>query len=112
MRYLLVDGQGNFGSVDGDPPAAYRYTEVPHDARSRRELLADIDKETVDFVDELRRQGAGAGRPADARAEPARQRLVGHRGRHGDEHPAAQPRRSRQRLHRADRQPEDLDSPG
>ncbi len=48
MRYMLVDGQGNFGSVDGDPPAAMRYTE----ARLRRiaeELLADINKETVDF---------------------------------------------------------------
>ncbi|MBQ5782780.1 MAG: DNA gyrase subunit A [Oscillospiraceae bacterium] len=48
MRYPLVDGQGNFGSVDGDPPAAYRYTE----ARMKRiadEMLRDIDKETVDF---------------------------------------------------------------
>ena len=50
MRYLLVDGQGNFGSVDGDPPAAYRYTECRMTALSS-ELLADIDKETVDFVD-------------------------------------------------------------
>ena len=50
MRYLLVDGQGNFGSVDGDPPAAQRYTECRMTALSS-ELLADIDKETVDFVD-------------------------------------------------------------
>src|ERR1700748_3426978 len=49
MRYLLVDGQGNFGSVDGDPPAAMRYTEVRM-SRIASELLADIDKETVDFV--------------------------------------------------------------
>ena len=49
MRYLLVDGQGNFGSVDGDAPAAMRYTEVRM-ARIASELLADIDKETVDFV--------------------------------------------------------------
>ena len=49
MRYILVDGQGNFGSVDGDAPAAMRYTEVRM-ARIARELLADIDKETVDFV--------------------------------------------------------------
>src|SRR3984885_62221 len=48
MRYLLVDGQGNFGSVDGDPPAAMRYTEVRM-SRVAGELLADIDKETVDF---------------------------------------------------------------
>jgi DNA gyrase subunit A len=50
MRYQLVDGQGNFGSIDGDPPAAYRYTECRMTALSA-ELLADIDKETVDFVD-------------------------------------------------------------
>ncbi|HEY2809610.1 MAG TPA: DNA gyrase subunit A [Steroidobacteraceae bacterium] len=49
MRYLLVDGQGNFGSVDGDMPAAMRYTEVRM-SRIASELLADIDKETVDFV--------------------------------------------------------------
>ena len=49
MRYMLVDGQGNFGSVDGDMPAAMRYTEVRM-SRLAHELLADIDKETVDFV--------------------------------------------------------------
>jgi DNA gyrase subunit A len=49
MRYLLIDGQGNFGSVDGDAPAAMRYTEVRM-AKITQELLADIDKETVDFV--------------------------------------------------------------
>ena len=48
MRYPLVDGQGNFGSVDGDSPAAYRYTECRLE-RLAGELLADIDKETVDF---------------------------------------------------------------
>ena len=61
LRYLLVDGQGNFGSVDGDPPAAMRYTEVRM-ARLAHELLADIDKETVDFVAELRRVGERAER--------------------------------------------------
>jgi len=50
MRYMLVDGQGNFGSVDGDSPAAMRYTEVRM-ARVAHELLADIDKQTVDFVE-------------------------------------------------------------
>src|ERR1700694_1256209 len=50
MRYMLVNGQGNFGSMDGDPPAAYRYTEAKM-ARLADELLADIDKETVDFRD-------------------------------------------------------------
>jgi DNA gyrase subunit A len=49
LRYLLVDGQGNFGSVDGDAPAAMRYTEVRM-SRIASELLADIEKETVDFV--------------------------------------------------------------
>ena len=48
MRYMLVDGQGNFGSVDGDAPAAMRYTEVRM-ARIAHEMLADLDKETVDF---------------------------------------------------------------
>jgi DNA gyrase subunit A len=49
MRYPLVDGQGNFGSVDGDPAAAYRYTEARL-TKLAEELLADIDKETVDFT--------------------------------------------------------------
>src|SRR5579863_6969899 len=48
MRYRLVDGQGNFGSMDGDPPAAMRYTEAKM-ARLSDELINDIDKETVDF---------------------------------------------------------------
>ncbi|MGB3453194.1 MAG: DNA gyrase subunit A [Moheibacter sp.] len=48
LRYLMVDGQGNFGSVDGDPPAAMRYTEARLQKISE-EMLADIDKETVDF---------------------------------------------------------------
>src|SRR5512146_2216557 len=50
LRYPLVDGQGNFGSVDGDPPAAYRYTECRM-TRISEDLLADIDKDTVDFVE-------------------------------------------------------------
>ncbi len=49
MRYQLVDGQGNFGSVDGDPPAAMRYTEVRM-KRLTQNFLSDIDKETVDFI--------------------------------------------------------------
>jgi DNA gyrase subunit A len=49
LRYMLIDGQGNFGSVDGDAPAAMRYTEVRM-ARITHEMLADLDKETVDFV--------------------------------------------------------------
>lgn len=49
MRYPLIDGQGNFGSVDGDPPAAYRYTEARL-MKIAEEMLADIDKETVEYV--------------------------------------------------------------
>ena len=49
LRYMLVDGQGNFGSVDGDAPAAMRYTEVRM-SKIAHELLADLDKETVDFI--------------------------------------------------------------
>ena len=49
MRYILVDGHGNFGSVDGDPPAAYRYTESRM-SKISVEMLTDIDKETVDFI--------------------------------------------------------------
>ncbi len=50
LRYMLVDGQGNFGSVDGDAPAAMRYTEVRM-AKIAHQLLADLDKETVDFAE-------------------------------------------------------------
>ncbi len=50
MRYMLVDGQGNFGSVDGDAPAAMRYTEVRM-SKIAHEILADLDKETVDFIE-------------------------------------------------------------
>ena len=49
MRYMLIDGQGNFGSVDGDSPAAMRYTEVRM-AKIAHQILADLDKETVDFI--------------------------------------------------------------
>ena len=58
MRYRLIDGHGNFGSVDGDPPAAYRYTEARM-AKMAGEMLADIEKETVDWdpnFDETRRE--------------------------------------------------------
>ncbi len=49
LRYMLIDGQGNFGSVDGDPPAAYRYTESRM-SRLAHEMVADIEKDTVDFT--------------------------------------------------------------
>ena len=61
MRYLLIDGQGNFGSVDGDAPAAMRYTEVRM-ARIAAELLADIDKQTVDYVPNYDERKMGFGK--------------------------------------------------
>ena len=81
MRYPLVDGQGNFGSVDGDNAAAMRYTEVRL-TRLAAELLGDdIDKETVDWVPELRRLAPGADGPPGQVPEPARQRLDRNRRR-------------------------------
>ena len=50
MRYTLVDGQGNFGSIDGDSPAAMRYTEARL-GQMAEEMLVDIDKNTIDFTD-------------------------------------------------------------
>ena len=104
VRYPLIDGQGNFGSVDGDPPAAYRYTECRLTALAE-ELLADIEKETVEFVPNFDESDRGARRPSDEGPEPAHQRRRGHRRRHGDEHPAAQPERGVRRAGRADREP-------
>ena len=67
MRYPLVDGQGNYGSIDGDPAAAYRYTEARL-TRISAELLADIDKECVDFQPKLRPETAS--RASCRRASP------------------------------------------
>ena len=99
MRYPLVDGQGNFGSIDGDPPAAYRYTEARLESLAEA-MMADLDKETVDFVpnfDETTEEPTVL--PA-----PYPNLLVngsaGHRGRHGDEHSAAQHARGHRRRHR------------
>ena len=100
MRYPLVDGQGNFGSIDGDSAAAMRYTEARL-TRLATEMVRDIDADTVDFIAELRRVAQRAGGAAGALPEPARQRLRRHRRRHGDEHPAAQPARGDRRGHRA-----------
>ena len=90
LRYLLVDGQGNFGSVDGDTAAAMRYTEVRM-SRLTHELLADIDKDTVDFQPNYDEKELEPTVLPSRVPEPAGQRLGRHRGRHGDEHPAAQP---------------------
>ena len=103
MRYPLVDGQGNFGSVDGDPAAAYRYTEARL-TKLAEELLADIDKETVDFVPNFDDTTVEPSVLPDARAEPADQRLGRHCRGHGHEHPAAQSLRGRRRPRDDDRQ--------
>ncbi len=92
LRYPLVDGSGNFGSLDGDSAAAMRYTECRL-ARLSDELL-DRDRPRHGAVPpELRRHQVRAGRAAGPSPEPADQRRHRHRGRHGDQHPAAQPRR-------------------
>ncbi len=104
MRYPLVDGQGNFGSIDGDPPAAMRYTEARLEALAD-DVMADLDKDTVDFVpnyDETTEEPTVLPAPYP---EPARQRLGRHRGRHGDERAAAQPARGHRRRHLGDRRP-------
>ena len=93
MRVPLIDGQGNFGSMDPDPPAAMRYTEARL-AKVANFLLGDIDKDTVDFQPNYDAQRARAAGPARPLPQPAGQRRRRHRGRHGDQHPAAQSRRS------------------
>ena len=91
LRYPLIDGHGNFGDVDGNPPAAYRYTEARM-SKLANEMLRDIDKDTVDWdpnFDESRKE---------PRVLPSRfPNLLRHCRRHGDEHPAAQPARGHRR---------------
>ena len=104
MRYPLVDGQGNFGSVDNDPPAAMRYTEARL-SRDRSRNPRRHRQEHGRLPAELRRHARAAEGPARAPAEPAAQRRFRHRRRPGDEHPAAQPRRDLRRHRAAHRQP-------
>ena len=98
MRYPMVDGQGNFGSIDGDNPAAMRYTE----ARLRKiaeEMLADLDKETVDlalnFDDSLKEPTV---LPAKI-PEPLGQWSIWYCCGYGDQHAAPQPDGGHQWLH-------------
>ena len=104
MRYPLIDGQGNFGSVDGDPPAAYRYTECRME-KIGQELLADIDKETVEY------QPNYDDKELEPTVLPTKlpnllvNGAVGHRGGHGHQHPAPQPAGDRHRHHRGDQEP-------
>ena len=97
MRYPLVDGHGNFGSVDGDPPAAYRYTEARM-SRLSDEMLRDIEKDTVDWdpnFDETRKEP----RVLPPVSQSAGERLQRHRGGHGHQYPAPQPAGGDRRLH-------------
>ena len=104
MRLPLVDGQGNFGSVDGDPPAALRYTEARL-AAPAEEMLANLDQDTVDFHDNfdgsLREPSVLPARLPNLLINGASGIAVGH----GHQHPAAQPRRSLRRHHTIDRPP-------
>ena len=102
MRETLVDGQGNFGSVEGDPPAAMRYTEARM-THLGAALMTDMDKDTVDFVPNYDETRDRADRFPGGFPESARQRRHRHRGRHGDKYSAAQSRRSDRRHLRADR---------
>ena len=103
MRLMLIDGQGNFGSVDGDAAGGDALHRMPARPSPRWRCSTDIDEDTVDFQAELRRQRARAGGAAGALPQSAGQRRRRHRRRHGDQHPAAQSRRGDRRLHRADR---------
>ena len=88
LRYPLVDGHGNFGSIDPDPPAAYRYTEARL-ARLALDVLADIEKETVPFIPNFDNQGTEPSVLPGTAAAALAQRFERHRGRHGYQHPAA-----------------------
>ena len=96
MRYPLVDGQGNFGSPGNDPAAAMRYTECRM-APLAMEMVRDINEDTVDFSANYDGKTQEPTVLPSRVPQPARQRLAGHRGRHGDQHPAAQPARGRRR---------------
>ncbi len=95
-RYPLIEGQGNFGNIDGDNAAAYRYTEARMTDVARL-LMEGVEEDSVDWRDNYSGDAQRADRHALGRAEPARQRRAGHRGRHGDLDPAAQHRRALRR---------------
>ena len=105
LRHPLIDGHGNFGGTGPDEgPAAMRYTECRL-TRLAMEMMEGIDEDTVDFDRQLRRHHRGADRPAGPLPEPAGQRVPGHRGGHGHQHPAPQPGRGHRRHHPPARAP-------
>jgi DNA gyrase subunit A len=89
LRNPLIDGQGNFGSVDGDPAAAYRYTEARLTPVAIA-MLEDIDKKHSRLSAQLRRSAPGADGPPIQDPQPTRQRLERHRCRDGNQHPPSQ----------------------
>ena len=95
LRYPLVDGQGNFGNVDGDNAAAFRYTEARLTAAAA-ELMAGLDEGTVEFRPTYNGEEEEPELSGPV-PESARQRRQRHRGRHGDLDPAAQCRRADRR---------------
>ena len=103
MRYPSVDGQGNFGSIDGDAPAAMRYTEARLRGARRRH---DDGSRQGDrrLHPELRRDDGRTDGPPDPVPEPAGERFGGHRRGHGDQRAAAQPPRGGRCLHLVDRE--------
>ena len=103
VRYPLVDGQGNFGNIDGDNAAAMRYTEARMTDVAAA-LLEGITEDAVDFRPTYNEEDEEPVVLPGAFPEPARQRLVRHRGRHGDLDPAAQCRRALRRSTSPDRQ--------
>ncbi len=92
-RYPLIDGQGNFGNIDGDNPAAMRYTESRMTTAAEA-LLEGIDEDAVDFRPSYDGSKEEPVVSAGGVSESAGQRLDRHRRRHGDEHSAAQCRRA------------------
>ena len=104
MRYPLVIGQGNFGSVDGDPPAADRYTEAKLD-RGRRQRCSKTRQRHRRLSSPTTTTRGRARRSAHAHSESAGERLRRNRRRHGDQNSAAQSHRDRRRLHHAGEQP-------
>ena len=105
QRYPLVDGQGNFGNVDGDNPAAMRYTEARLTEVARSPARRHR-RERGRLPADLRRHRERAGGAAGRLSQPARQWRAGHRGRHGDRDPAAQRRRALRRRAAPDRHAE------
>ena len=96
LRYPLIDGHGNFGSIDPDPPAAYRYTEARL-ARARARCAGRHRQRDRRLRPQLRQPRHRAERAAGPFAAAAGQRFERHRGRHGDQHSAAQPQRNLRR---------------